>query len=182
MLVNLVCPPHLISNNKSALVTQGQQSASVQASNGPLPDTRDRTIERNISDQSVNISSQTDPRERNVEATAVYRDSAAAVSAQTVNSPPETHILAATSGLVSQGTGEDCAGLAAQLVQGYHQAIEAVRAHNGIKVLLHLLQSHPYSSPADLDCLRALACRVLLGLAKDDTIAHMLTTLKVNIN
>nr|GEW96869.1 DDB1- and CUL4-associated factor homolog 1 [Tanacetum cinerariifolium] len=30
-----------------------------------------------------------------------------------------------------------------------------------------------------LDCLRALACRVLLGLARDDTIAHILTKLQV---
>ncbi|MCL7048974.1 hypothetical protein MKW94_011274, partial [Papaver nudicaule] len=31
---------------------------------------------------------------------------------------------------------------------------------------------------SSLDCLRALACRVLLGLARDDSIAHILTKLE----
>ncbi|KAJ1385236.1 WD40/YVTN repeat-like-containing domain superfamily [Sesbania bispinosa] len=150
VLVNLVCPPPSISN-KPALVTQGQQSASAQTSKCPLSETRDRTSERNVIDRSVNISSQTDPRERNGDSSAVDRDS----------------------------SGSSSAGLAAQLVQGYRQAREAVRANNGIKVLLHLLQPRIYSPPAALDCLRALACRVLLGLARDDTIAHILTKLQV---
>lgn len=184
VLVNLVCPPPSISN-KPALVTQGQQSASAQASSGPMSETRDRTAERNASDRSVNISSQTDPRERNEDSSAVDRDSAVVVSTQTVNGTPQTPVLAATSGLVgdyriSLGAGAGCAGLAAQLVQGYRQAREAVRANNGIKVLLHLLQPRICSPPAALDCLRALACRVLLGLARDDTIAHILTKLQVN--
>ncbi|XP_061346169.1 DDB1- and CUL4-associated factor homolog 1-like isoform X2 [Gastrolobium bilobum] len=106
------------------------------------------------------------------------------VSTQSVNSNLQTPVPAATSGLVgdrriSLGAGAGCAGLAAQLEQGYRQAREAVRSNNGIKVLLHLLQPRIYSSPAALDCLRALACRVLLGLARDDTIAHILTKLQV---
>ncbi|XP_061347749.1 DDB1- and CUL4-associated factor homolog 1 isoform X2 [Gastrolobium bilobum] len=112
------------------------------------------------------------------------RNSTATVNTQTVNSTPQTPVLTATSGLVgdhriSLGAGAGCAGLAAQLVQGYRQAREAVRANNGIKVLLHLLQPRIYSPPAALDCLRALACRVLLGLARDDAIAHILTKLQV---
>ncbi|XP_057422725.1 DDB1- and CUL4-associated factor homolog 1-like [Lotus japonicus] len=175
VLVNLVCPPPSISN-KPASVTPGQQSASAQTSKGPMSETRDRTAERNVSDRPVNFSSQTDTREQNAESNAVDRDGAAAVNTQTV--------LAATSGLVgdhriSLGAGAGCAGLAAQLVQGYRQAREAVRANNGIKVLLHLLQQRIYSPPAALDCLRALACRVLLGLARDDIIAHILTKLQV---
>lgn len=144
-----------------------------------MSETRDRTAERNVSDRPVNFSSQTDTREQNAESNAVDRDGAAAVNTQTV--------LAATSGLVgdhriSLGAGAGCAGLAAQLVQGYRQAREAVRANNGIKVLLHLLQQRIYSPPAALDCLRALACRVLLGLARDDIIAHILTKLQVSNN
>ncbi|CBI20820.3 unnamed protein product, partial [Vitis vinifera] len=80
---------------------------------------------------------------------------------------------------ISLGAGAGCAGLAAQLEQGYRQAREAVRANSGIKVLLHLLQPRIVSPPATLDCLRALACRVLLGLARDDAIAHILTKLQV---
>ncbi|KAI4316244.1 hypothetical protein L6164_024242 [Bauhinia variegata] len=173
VLVNLVCPPPSISN-KPPLVTQGQQSVSAQTTNGPPTDTRDRTAERSISDRTersisdrtVHSSGQTDSRERIGESSLVDRGSAA------------------TSGLVgdrriSLGAGAGCAGLAAQLEQGYRQARDAVRANNGIKVLLHLLQPRIYSPPAALDCLRALACRVLLGLARDDTIAHILTKLQV---
>ncbi|KAM1115427.1 hypothetical protein TB2_038496 [Malus domestica] len=69
--------------------------------------------------------------------------------------------------------------MAAQLEQGYRQARESVNANNGVKVLLHLLHPCIYSPPAALDCLRALACRVL-GIARDDTIAHILTKLQVN--
>ncbi|KAM0999302.1 hypothetical protein FF1_006019 [Malus domestica] len=70
--------------------------------------------------------------------------------------------------------------MAAQLEQGYRQARESVNANNGLKVLLHLLHPCIYSPPAALDCLRALACRVL-GLARDDTIAHILTKLQMTM-
>ncbi|KAK7351425.1 hypothetical protein VNO77_10883 [Canavalia gladiata] len=185
VLVNLVCPPPSISN-KPSMVTQGQQFASSQASNGPPSETRDRNAERNISDRAVQnqIPGQIDPRERNGESNAVDRGNAATLSTQPVISTPQTPVTSATSGLVgdrriSLGAGAGCAGLAAQLEQGYRQAREAVRSNNGIKVLLHLLQPRIYSPPAALDCLRALACRVLLGLARDDTIAHILTKLQV---
>ncbi|MCL7026290.1 hypothetical protein MKW94_025957 [Papaver nudicaule] len=61
----------------------------------------------------------------------------------------------------------------------YQQAREAVRVNNGIKVLLHLLRTRIVTPPASLDCVRALACRVVLGLARDETIAHILTKLQV---
>ncbi|OMO61923.1 hypothetical protein CCACVL1_23143 [Corchorus capsularis] len=107
-----------------------------------------------------------------------------AAGTQVIGSSAQTPLSAAPSGLVgdrriSLGAGAGCAGLAAQLEQGYRQAREVVRANNGIKVLLHLLQPRIYSPPAALDCLRALACRVLLGLARDETIAHILTKLQV---
>jgi HIV-1 Vpr-binding protein len=183
VLVNLVCPPPSISN-KPPLLAQGQHSVSVQASYGPATETRDRNAERNISDRAVNMSGQSDPRDRNGESSVVDRGSAAGVGTQSISSTSQTPV-AATSGLVgdrriSLGAGAGGAGLATQLELGYHQAREAVRANNGIKVLLYLLQPRIYSPPAALDCLRALACRVLLGLARDDTIAHILTKLQVN--
>ncbi|CAB4297178.1 unnamed protein product [Prunus armeniaca] len=164
VLVNLVCPPPSISN-KPPLHAQGQQSVSAQTSNGPATETRDRNTERNVSD-------------------VVDRGSAAAPGTQSNSSNSQAPAATATSGLVgdrriSLGPAAGGAGLAAQLEQGYRQAREAVRANNGIKVLLHLLQPRIYSPPAALDCLRALACRVLLGLARDDTIAHILTKLQV---
>ncbi|KAK7352776.1 hypothetical protein VNO80_18204 [Phaseolus coccineus] len=183
VLVNLVCPPPSISN-KPAMVAQGQQLASSQTSNGPPSEARDRNVERNVSDRAVHSTSQIDPRERNGDSNAIDRGSAVSLSTQPVSSTPQTPVASATSGLVgdrriSLGAGAGCAGLAAQLEQGYRQARETVRSNNGIKVLLHLLQPRIYSPPAALDCLRALACRVLLGLARDDTIAHILTKLQV---
>lgn len=181
VLVNLVCPPPSISN-KPPLLAQGQQSVAPQTSNGPNVENRDRNIERNMSDRAMNVSGQND---RGGDSATTDRGSAAAHGTQSnstnVQAPPPTP----TSGLVgdrriSLGAGAGCAGLATQLEQGYRQAREAVRANNGIKVLLHLLQPRIYSPPAALDCLRALACRVLLGLARDHTIAHILTKLQVN--
>lgn len=171
MLVNLVCPPPSISN-KPPLLAQGQQSFSAQTSNGPTTETRDRNTERNVSDRSG-------------ESAVVDRGSAAALGTQSNSTNAQAPATTATSGLVGDrritlGVGAGCAGMAAQLEQFYRQAREAVRANNGIKVLLHLLQPRIYSPPAALDCLRALACRVLLGLARDDTIAHILTKLQVS--
>ncbi|KAJ4779581.1 DDB1-and CUL4-associated factor 1 [Rhynchospora pubera] len=80
---------------------------------------------------------------------------------------------------ITLGSGAGCAGLAAQLEQGYRQAREAVRTNNGIKVLLNLLNSRMIMPPGTVESIRALACRVLLGLAIDDTIAHILTKLQV---
>lgn len=183
MLVNLVCPPPSISNKPP--LPQGLQSVSAQSSNGPGMETRDRNMERNISDRAMYVSSQNDPRDRGGESGVGDRCNAAVLGTQSnssnIQAPPPTP----TSGLVgdrriSLGAGAGCVGLATQLEQGYRQAREAVRANNGIKVLLHLLQPRIYSPPAALDCLRALACRVLLGLARDDTLAHILTKLQVN--
>ncbi|KAL0330949.1 UNVERIFIED_CONTAM: DDB1- and CUL4-associated factor1 [Sesamum angustifolium] len=172
LLINLVCPPPSISNKPSPTM-QGQQASSNQTGNGCGMESRDRNADRNMSDRAVNISSQNEPREQNGEPASVDRGGSSQVSASTV-----------ASGLVgdrriSLGAGAGCAGLAAQLEQGYRQAREAVRANNGIKVLLQLLQPRMVTSPAALDCLRALTCRVLLGLARDDTIAHILTKLQV---
>ncbi|KAL3613831.1 hypothetical protein CASFOL_041905 [Castilleja foliolosa] len=157
LLINLVCPPPSISIKPS--VMQGQQASSTQTGNGP------------------NVPSQSEPRER--EPASVDRGSSSAVISSSAG-----NMSSQASGLVgdrriSLGGGAGCAGLAAQLEQGYHQARETVRANNGIKILLQLLQPRMVTSPAALDSLRALTCRVLLGLARDDTIAHILTKLQV---
>ncbi|KAF2313570.1 hypothetical protein GH714_011790 [Hevea brasiliensis] len=163
VLINLVCPPPSISN-KPPVLAQGQQNVSGQLANASAMETRDR--------------------KRNGESSVGDRGSAAVSASRSISSTSQTPVPTATSGLVGDrriflGTGAGCAGLAAQMEQGYRQAREAVRANNGIKVLLHLLQPRIYSPPAALDCIRALACRVLLGLARDDTIAHILTKLQV---
>ncbi|GMI83858.1 DDB1-CUL4 associated factor 1 [Hibiscus trionum] len=167
VLINLVCPPPSISN-KPPLPAQGQQSAS--------------GVETRNADRAVFLPNQSEMRERSGESNLDDRGTAAVT--QSTSSIAQTPVSAASSGLVgdrriSLGAGAGCAGLAAQLEQGYRQAREVVRANNGIKVLLHLLQPRIYSPPAALDCLRALACRVLLGLARDETIAHILTKLQV---
>lgn len=173
MLINLVCPPPSISN-KPPVLTPGQQTVSGQFANAM--ETRDRNTER----------SQSDVRERNGESSVNERGIATASGSRANISSSQIPGSTAASGLVGDrriflGTGTGCAGLAAQMEQGYRQAREAVRANNGIKVLLHLLQQRIYSPPAALDCIRALTCRVLLGLARDDTIAQILTKLQVKI-
>ncbi|RZC54166.1 hypothetical protein C5167_013020 [Papaver somniferum] len=70
-------------------------------------------------------------------------------------------------------------GFASESEQVYHQARGAVRANNGIKILLHLLRVRIVTPTASVDRLRVLACRVVLGLARDKTIAHILTKLQV---
>ncbi|XP_024528210.1 DDB1- and CUL4-associated factor homolog 1-like isoform X2 [Selaginella moellendorffii] len=78
---------------------------------------------------------------------------------------------------ISLGPGSGGPGLAASMEQGYRFAREAVRANNGIKVLLHLLYPRTVLPPSAH--IRALACRVLLGLARDEAIAQILTKLQV---
>lgn len=176
VLINLVCPPPSISN-RPPMLAQGQLSAAAQSSNAVAMESRDRNADRSITDRN-------DIRDRNGESSGVDRGCTTSSGTQS-STAPLTPVSASTSGLVgdrriSLGAGAGSAGLAAQLEQGYRQAREAVRANNGIKVLLHLLQPRIYSPPVALDCIRALACRVLLGLARDNTIAHILTKLQVS--
>lgn len=193
VLVCLVCPPPSISNRPS-VSTQAQQTNAIQSANTPGVETRernadrsearDRNAERFLPDRAVNIPSQNENRERNGESTLSDRESTAVPGTSAVGGTAQGPVSTVTSGLVGErrislGAGAGCAGLAAQLEQCYRQAREAVRANNGIKVLLQLLQPRIVTPPAAIDCLRALACRVLLGLARDDTIAHILTKLQV---
>lgn len=183
VLINLVCPPPSISN-RPPMLSQGQLSAAAQSSNALAMESRDRNADRGITDRIASVTGQNDLRDRNNESSGVDRGGTTSSGTQS-STAPLTPVSASTSGLVgdrriSLGAGAGSAGLAAQLEQGYRQAREAVRANNGIKVLLHLLQPRIYSPPVALDCIRALACRVLLGLARDDTIAHILTKLQVS--
>ncbi|XP_051137057.1 DDB1- and CUL4-associated factor homolog 1 [Andrographis paniculata] len=184
LLINLVCPPPSISNKPSLM--QGQQGSSTQAGNQSAIDSRDRNSERNVPERGASIPNQNESRDRTGELTSVDRGGSTVPMSSSVGNTSSSQASASlgSSGLVgdrriSLGAGAGCAGLAAQLEQGYRQAREAVRANNGIKVLLQLLQPRMVTSPAALDCLRALTCRVLLGLARDDAIAHILTKLQV---
>lgn len=183
VLVNLVCPPPSISS-KSSLLAQNQQSVPLQATNGPAIETRDRTAERNVSDRVVSVTSQSELGDRNGESSVLDRRSSDILGTPSISGSSQTPVPTAASGLVGDrriclGAGAGCAGLATQLEQGYRQARDIVRMNNGIKVLLHLLQPRVGAPSAVFDCLRALACRVLLGLARDEAIAHILTKLQV---
>ncbi|CAA3000190.1 DDB1- and CUL4-associated factor homolog 1 [Olea europaea subsp. europaea] len=176
VLINLVCPPPSI-RNKPSVFTQGQQNSSTQSANGPA-------VEQNNTELAVNVPGENEPRERNEVPALMDRGGSSIVSSSSVGNTSQSPSSVVASGLVgdrriSLGSGAGCAGLAAQLEQGYRQAREAVRANKGIKVLLRLLQPRMVTSPAAFDCLRALTCRVLLGLARDESIAHILTKLQV---
>lgn len=158
---------------------QGQLAYSSQSGNGSAVESRDKNAERNMPERSVNFSVQNEPRDRNGEPASVDRGCSSVAPSQTSSSTVASGLVGDRR--ISLGAGAGCAGLAAQLEQSYWQAREAVRANNGIKVLLQLLQPRMVTSPAALDCLRALTCRVLLGLARDDTIAHILTKLQVGM-
>ncbi|KAM3391790.1 hypothetical protein ACQJBY_013100 [Aegilops geniculata] len=152
VLVNLVCPPPSISNKPSSAVNQ--QPA------GSYSESRDRNAEKSTSERNA-AANQSESRER-------YGDGTPVVSSGVVGDKR-----------ISLGVGAGGPGLAAQLEQAYRQAREVVRANNGIKILLQLLGTRMVTHPLAIDPIRALACRVLLGLARDDAIAHILTKLQV---
>ncbi|CAN6482841.1 unnamed protein product [Victoria cruziana] len=179
LLVNLCCPPPSLSNKLS--LPQGQHASVLNSSGLPATDHKERHTERTLSDRAISFA-HTDYRERageqgyNERGVALHSTTPAASGAQ-----PSAPLASGVVGdrRISLGSGTGSAGLAAFMEQGYRQAWEAVRANNGIKVLLHLLHPRILIPPASLDCIRSLACRVLLGLARDDSIAHILTKLQV---
>lgn len=72
---------------------------------------------------------------------------------------------------------------AINLAYCYAQARSTLRNSNGIRVLLQLLQpssTRPGVTRGSLDKIRALTCRILLGLAKDPAIRCILTRLPVS--
>uniref|UniRef100_A0A7N0U836 LisH domain-containing protein n=1 Tax=Kalanchoe fedtschenkoi TaxID=63787 RepID=A0A7N0U836_KALFE len=170
VLVNLVCPPPSISI-KASTVSLGLHDISLETASGL--EARGRRSECNLSDQA--LSSLSDMSEQNGAST--QSDQCCSV---VVSTPCPGGLVGDRR--ISLGAKAGCAGLAAQLEQGYFQARKAVRANNGIKILLDILQTRDVTPPvplSTLDCIRALACRVLLGLARDDAIAHILTKLQV---
>ncbi|XP_031494152.1 DDB1- and CUL4-associated factor homolog 1 [Nymphaea colorata] len=179
LLVNLCCPPPSLCNKLS--LPQGQH-ASVQNPSGLSgTDHKERHTERSLSDRAISFA-HTEARERagelgNNERGGPLHSTTPAASGSQPSAPLASGVVGDRR--ISLGSGTGSAGLAAFMEQGYRQAWEAVRANNGIKVLLHLLHPRILIPPASLDCIRALACRVLLGLARDDSIAHILTKLQV---
>ncbi|XP_006653918.1 DDB1- and CUL4-associated factor homolog 1 [Oryza brachyantha] len=170
VLVNLVCPPPSISNKPS--LAGNQQPAAAQAIGGAFPENRDKNAEKYTADRNV-TANQGEPRERCGDGSTSQQGNTTQINTPVVPSG------VVGDRRISLGVGAGGPGLAAQLEQGYRQAREVVRANNGIKILLQLLSSRMVTPPVAIDPIRALACRVLLGLARDDAIAHILTKLQV---
>ncbi|XP_010526286.1 PREDICTED: DDB1- and CUL4-associated factor homolog 1-like [Tarenaya hassleriana] len=154
-ITNSIVDPEIIQQALNVLINLVCPPPSI--SNKPPTETRKE--DRNVSDRTADVSAGTQST-----ANALQTPSSGLVGDRRI----------------SLGAGTGSAGLAAQLEQVYCLAREAVRNSNGIKILLNLLQPRIYvTPPASPDCLRALACRVLLGLARDDVIAQILTKLQV---
>ncbi|MCO5576210.1 hypothetical protein L7F22_030018 [Adiantum nelumboides] len=177
VLVNLVCPPPSLSSRLN------QQSSNSQITQQQIPGSEGRERHgksENHAEKSV--------VERFSQAASVLSDGREGLSKGDIEkvgglcnnygpiSPAPTLV---GDRRISLGSVAGGPGLAAYIEQAYRQARDAVRANNGIKILLHLLYPRPVLPPSSLDCIRALACRVLLGLARDDAIAHILTKLQV---
>ncbi|KAG8066834.1 hypothetical protein GUJ93_ZPchr0004g40143 [Zizania palustris] len=170
VLVNLVCPPPSISNKSSSAGIQ--QPGAAQALGGTFSENRDRNADKCTSDKNI-IANQGESRERCADGNTSQQGNTVQISTPVVPSG------VVGDRRISLGVGAGGPGLAAQLELGYRQAREVVRANNGIKILLQLLNSRMVTPPVAIDPIRALACRVLLGLARDDAIAHILTKLQV---
>ncbi|CAM6107327.1 unnamed protein product [Calypogeia fissa] len=182
VLVNLVCPPPslcsrpVLPSNTPATTSQASHTPGIQLA----------TPVSGVPGASSSVTPVPVGEGRSGKAEGTADRSGGDRMASAVNGPlPGTSTSGpSTSAVVgdrriSLGPGAGGSGLAAYMEQGYRYAREAVRANNGIKVLLHLLYPRQLFPPGSLDCIRALACRVLLGLARDNAIAHILTKLQV---
>ncbi|XP_024402964.1 DDB1- and CUL4-associated factor homolog 1 isoform X1 [Physcomitrium patens] len=170
VLANLVCPPPSLCSRPMAAAATPAQSQQAQSSQGGAGSSSQATTVG--TGTAVNLESKgwTGRAESNVDRNG---------GAQGASGPSAFGAGVVGDRRISLGPGAGGSGLAAYMEQGYRYAREAVRANNGIKVLLHLLYPRTVLPPPALDCIRALSCRVLLGLARDDTIAHILTKLQV---
>ncbi|KAI3919224.1 hypothetical protein MKW92_012792 [Papaver armeniacum] len=157
IMVNLVCPPPSISHKPFS-----------QSSVCNCMETREKVPESRFSEQLVSSSFNGESRER----LGDERDNSETVSPIVVSG-----IVGTRRSCLCPGAG--FGGFTSESEQVYHQAREAVRANNGIKILLHLLRVRIVTPTASVDRLRVLACRVVLGLARDETIAHILIKLQV---
>ncbi|KAH7439850.1 hypothetical protein KP509_04G079100 [Ceratopteris richardii] len=191
VLVNLVCPPPSLSSRLN------QQSTSSQISQQHIPSSESKErngksdllteknaldrisqgSEKNTADRILQVATISEGRENSSRGEIPADKSGALVNGNFGPISPATALVGDRR--ISLGPVAGGPGIAAHIEQGYRQARDAVRANNGIKVLLHLLYPRPILPPTSLVCIRALACRVLLGLARDDAIAHILTKLQV---
>lgn len=170
VLVNLVCPPPSLCSRPMPIPTNAALSQQAQSSQGGAGNgIQASTVGVGT---AVNLESKgwTGRAEANVDRNG---------STQAAPGPGAFGAGVVGDRRISLGPGAGGSGLAAYMEQGYRYAREAVRSNNGIKVLLHLLYPRTVLPPAALDCIRALSCRVLLGLARDEAIAHILTKLQV---
>eukprot|EP00250_Pteridium_aquilinum_P016433 c23101_g1_i2 orf=1-3936(-) len=177
VLVNLVCPPPSLSSRLN------QPSNSSQTPQQQILSTEGR--ERNGKGDNVVDKSAADRSSQAATGLSEGRESASGIlekvgglSGNNLGTVSPAAMLVGDR-RISLGSVAGGSGIAAYIEQGFRQARDAVRANNGIKVLLHLLYPRTVLRPSSLDCIRALACRVLLGLARDDAIAHILTKLQV---
>lgn len=69
--------------------------------------------------------------------------------------------------------------VAAEMREGYAAARQAVRRAAGIRMLLGLLHARSSMPAGQVDRLRALAVRCLLGLAHEPQLRHILAKLQV---
>lgn len=167
VLVNLVCPPPSLCSRPMPVSNTPSASQLTQSSQTAIGNTQGVPIGAGT---AVNLESK---------GWAGRGDPNAERNGGTPGGPPGPAGAAVVGDRrISLGPGAGGSGLAAYMEHGYRYAREAVRSNNGIKVLLHLLSPRLVCPPAALDCIRALSCRVLLGLARDETIAHILTKLQ----
>ena len=84
---------------------------------------------------------------------------------------------------VCSESGDMCSGqgdlVAAEMREGYAAARQAVRRAAGIRMLLGLLHARSSMPAGQVDRLRALAVRCLLGLAHEPQLRHILAKLQV---
>lgn len=66
------------------------------------------------------------------------------------------------------------------LETGYAAARDSIRASHGIKVMLNMLQARGATNTIAIQSIRAATCRVLLGLARDPVIRHILSKLQLS--
>ncbi|KAI5071334.1 hypothetical protein GOP47_0013585 [Adiantum capillus-veneris] len=176
VLVNLVCPPPSLSsrlNQQSSSSQMSQQqitSSEVRERHGKGDGLAEKSVMERSSQAASGLIEGREGVNKGDEKVGALNNTCGPIS-------PAAALVGDRR--ISLGSVAGGPGIAAYIEQGYRQARDAVRANNGIKVLLHLLYSRPVLPPSSLDCIRALACRVLLGLARDDAIAHILTKLQV---
>ncbi|MCO5586882.1 hypothetical protein L7F22_040827 [Adiantum nelumboides] len=188
VLANLVCPPPSLS--KCATMSHNAPSSSCQQQSTSFntavvctDEEREQHVKQEVAACRGNgglaaiVSRDFKENSSHIEVLGDRNRAGYVPSSHAGNSSPVATIVGDRK--ICLGSAAGGSGLAACIEQGYRHARDIVRANNGIKVLLHLLSPSTVLPPASSDCIRSLACRVLLGLARDNAIAHILTKLQV---